>query len=65
MADALASGALVRILPDWRVAHTMGIYGVTPHRSYLPARVEVLLDALSQRLQQQQQLWQQWTESMA
>ncbi len=45
----LASGALVRVLPQWRVAHELGIYGVTPHRTLLPARVRAVLDALRAR----------------
>ncbi|MCO4746712.1 MAG: LysR family transcriptional regulator [Proteobacteria bacterium] len=46
----LERGRLVRILPEWRVDHSFGIFAVTPHRAYLPARVEVVLEALRRQL---------------
>jgi len=46
----LESGALTRVLPQWRVGHELGIFGVTPHRTLQPARVRVVLDALRSRL---------------
>jgi len=59
--DALRSGALVRVLPEWRVSHVLGIYGVTPHRAYLPARVEVVLDAVKRRIKSQEAVWREYT----
>lgn len=58
----LESGELVRVLPDWRVGHTLGIFGVTAHRSYLPARVQVVLDAVRERLREREIAWRGWSD---
>ncbi len=61
VADELAEGSLVRLLPDWRVVHELGIYGVTPHRTMIPARVHVVLDALRNRLADLTPRWDHMT----
>lgn len=62
VARELAEGSLVRLLPQWRVSHDLGIYGVTPHRTMLPARVQVVLEAVRARLDQLAPVWEQMTE---
>ncbi|MDD0811306.1 LysR substrate-binding domain-containing protein [Curvibacter sp. RS43] len=47
----LASGALVRVLPDWQ-GLTMPLYAVLPSNRFVPARVRALIEALAQRCQQ-------------
>jgi len=47
----LASGALVRVLPDWQ-GITMPLHAVLPSNRFVPARVRALIDALAQRCQQ-------------
>jgi DNA-binding transcriptional LysR family regulator len=44
--DAIASGALVRLLPRLTVAE-LPVHAVYPSRRHLPRRVELVLDALS------------------
>ncbi len=53
----LADGSLVRLLETWRVDHEFGIYGVTPHRTMLPSRVQVVLDHLRARLDELAPTW--------
>ncbi len=53
----LAEGTLVRVLPNWRVDHVLGIYGVTPHRTLVPMPVQVVLEALRARLAQRVPVW--------
>ncbi len=60
--EALRSGMLVRVLPQWRVAHTLGIFGVTPHRAYVPARVEVVLNAVRAQVRRREPLWEALTD---
>ncbi len=47
VADDLASGRLVRLLPDWHL-DSGGIYAVMPDTPYRPARVTAFLDMLSE-----------------
>ena len=47
----LASGALVRVLPNWQ-GITMPLHAVLPSNRFVPARVRALIDALAQRCQQ-------------
>lgn len=58
---SLEDGRLVRVLPDWRIGHTMGIYAVTPHRAYLPARVQVVLEMVERRLEELEEGWTRWS----
>ena len=44
-ADALKSGALSPVLPDWSIPET-GIYALYPGVGYLPAKVRVFIDYL-------------------
>ncbi len=44
-ADQIASGQLVRVLPDWDCG-SLAIWAMTPHRNALPARVRMALTAL-------------------
>ncbi|MFT4624887.1 MAG: DNA-binding transcriptional LysR family regulator [Myxococcota bacterium] len=57
----LAEGSLVRLLPEWQVRHELGIYGVTPHRTMLPARVHVVLEAVRARLGELAPEWEALT----
>ena len=52
------SGELVRVLPDWLVDHTHGIFAVYPHRAFLPRRVAVYIERVTERLQQLQPAWE-------
>ena len=61
VARELAEGTLVRLLPRWRITHELGIYGVTPHRTMLPARVEVVLAAARERLAEREPYWERLT----
>ena len=45
----LASGRLVRVLPDWRMARG-AIWAIFPERHLMPARTRVFLDALGKHL---------------
>jgi DNA-binding transcriptional LysR family regulator len=58
----LETGELERLLPGWLVAHELGIYGVTPHRAYVPGRVEVVMDAVRERLKEREAEWRRWTD---
>ena len=49
-ADELASGALVRCLPDYKLTPDRGIYAVYPHRRFLPAKVRSFIDLLEEHL---------------
>jgi DNA-binding transcriptional LysR family regulator len=57
VAESFGRGDLVRVLPDWQVEGNYGIYGVTPHRTHLPARVVVLLAAIQRRIKELQPAW--------
>jgi DNA-binding transcriptional LysR family regulator len=46
LADALASGRLVRLFPD-HVGEPAPLYAVLPSARYVPARVQVVMDQLS------------------
>jgi DNA-binding transcriptional LysR family regulator len=48
---ALASGTLVRLLPEWRVAHSHGLWIVTPARDHVPPRVTVVIEAVRAQLE--------------
>jgi LysR family transcriptional regulator AphB len=47
VADALADGRLVRMLPEWETPER-DIYLVWPNRDFVPARVRALIDALTE-----------------
>ncbi|WP_374315232.1 LysR family transcriptional regulator [Aquabacterium sp.] len=49
--EELASGRLVRLLPDWQPAMTR-VYALLPSRRHMPAKVRVLLDWLARELSQ-------------
>lgn len=61
VARELADGALVRVLPEWRPVHELGVFGVTPHRTMLPARVHVVLEAVRSRICELTPIWEQVT----
>lgn len=48
VAEDLAAGRLVRVLPDWTMP-AGGIYAVYPSSRYLPAKVRILLDFMRER----------------
>ena len=56
--EDLATGHLVRIYPDWRIAHTHDIYAVVPHREYMPGAVRIVRAAVEQRLATLEATWQ-------
>lgn len=49
VADDLADGRLVRVLPEYQLRDT-GIHAVMPERRYIPPRVRVFVDFLAARL---------------
>lgn len=49
IADDLAAGRLVRVLPEYQLRDT-GIHAVMPERRYIPPRVRVFVDFLAARL---------------
>ena len=57
VARELADGSLVRLFEQWRVDHELGIYGVTPHRTMLPSRVQVVLEHVRTRLDELAPSW--------
>jgi DNA-binding transcriptional LysR family regulator len=62
VARELAEGSLIRLLPEWTMAHAeLGIFGVTPHRTMLPARVQVVLSAVRERLAELKPAWEALT----
>lgn len=61
IARELAEGALVRVLPDWRLDHELGIFAVTPHRTMLPARVHAVIEAVRDRVSELVPQWEEMT----
>ena len=57
VASDFDSGRLVRPLADWRIGHEIPIWGVLPHRSYVPARVQVVLAAVSEVISEREPQW--------
>lgn len=49
VADELADGRLVRVLPEYQLRDT-GIHAVMPERRYMPPRVRAFIDFLTARL---------------
>ena len=45
--EDLRSGALQRVLPQYRGSSHMAIYAVYPSRDFMPAKVSVFLDMLA------------------
>ena len=50
VADALSEGRLVSLLPGWQCP-PQDVYAVYPSRKYLPQRVKMFLDFISERIQ--------------
>ncbi len=61
VARELSEGSLVRVLPSWRPVHELGIFGVTPHRTMLPARVHAVLEAVRSRVAELVPVWDKMT----
>jgi DNA-binding transcriptional LysR family regulator len=59
---ALTSGRLVRLLPQWTVTHTHGLWIVTPTRDHVPTRVTVAMEAVRSKLGELETVWQQFAE---
>jgi DNA-binding transcriptional LysR family regulator len=60
IARELAEGTLVRLFPRWRIHDSeLGVFGVTPHRTLLPARVQAVLEAVRGRLRTLAPTWRQ------
>lgn len=55
--EHLSAGRLVRLLPEWRVAHTHGVYTVMTHRAHIPPRVQVVVDGVVARLKTLERRW--------
>jgi DNA-binding transcriptional LysR family regulator len=49
--DSVASGKLVRILPEWS-DHTASVYAVHPHVKHVPIKVRVFVDFLASQCQE-------------
>lgn len=49
VAEALASGTLVRVLPDWAM-HDADVHWLAPYRAQMPLRLRLLQEFLTQRL---------------
>ena len=47
--DDLASGRMLRLLPDWNGVE-LGIYAIYPHRHHLSSKVRAFLDLVAERL---------------
>lgn len=47
--DDLASGRLVRLLPDWQ-DESGGVYAVWPHARFVPAKVRAFVDFLAEKM---------------
>jgi len=60
--SALASGELVRLLPEWSVAHSHGLWIVTPARDHVPTRVTVVIEAVRARLEELAPQWRKTAE---
>lgn len=48
VSQALKSGQLVRVLPEYRGAASLGIYAVYPSRDFMPAKVNVFIEHLAE-----------------
>lgn len=48
MADALAQGTLVRVLPEWAM-HDADVHWIAPYRAQMPLRLRLLQEFLAQR----------------
>ena len=46
--EAVRAGRLEPVLPEWRGAESVGIHALYPSRRYLPTKVRVLVDYLSE-----------------
>ena len=46
--EAVRVGDLVHVMPDWEGAERVGVHAVYPSRRYLPAKVRVFIDFLSE-----------------
>lgn len=50
IADELAGGALVHVMPDWHSGEASGLYAVLALREFTPAKVEAFLEFFGERL---------------
>ena len=48
VAEPLARGALVRVLPDWAM-HDADVHWLAPYRAHMPLRLRLLQEFLAQR----------------
>jgi DNA-binding transcriptional LysR family regulator len=55
--EDLADGRLVKILPTWRVAHAFPIWALLPHRTFVPARVQAVLAAVEEVVEDASPAW--------
>lgn len=49
---ALASGELVRLLPDYTIHPERNLYAIFPHKRYLASRVRLFVDHMTQSMKQ-------------
>jgi len=55
--EDLRQGRLVRVMPEWRVAHTHGVFTALPHRAHTAPAVRTVIDALERRLKHLEPQW--------
>jgi DNA-binding transcriptional LysR family regulator len=53
IAQELASGTLVQIMPEWHGGEACGLYAVLAYREFMPAKVEAFLGFFNERLTEQ------------
>jgi DNA-binding transcriptional LysR family regulator len=61
IAQELAEGHLIHVLPEWRGGDASGLYAILGLREFMPAKVEAFLDYFSQRLARQPA----WVQSLS
>ena len=49
-ADALATGRLVRLLPEFDTVPDLGIYAVYPDKRFVPLKVRSFIDVIASEL---------------
>lgn len=55
--EDLDRGRLVQVLPEWRSAHVLPLWAVRPHRNFIPARVQAVLDLVEEVLGEESARW--------
>lgn len=58
----LEDGRLVRILPQWRMAHVHSLWAVRPHRDLVPARVQAVIEVAERVVRAAAPGWSELTD---